>query len=166
VSEIWRETITEGDHSQNTFKTKVIQEAKQAIRIHKEHSTHNGNILRSTRAYVNDGLRSSKLEAANTAVDGRLLDRGELYFSYHTLVAVIEPAVTTNSSQYLRLGIRYAEESKPLGEWGGMFNAEWWLNRRLELADTEVWKKATEGGVSGEHIREKQSSKHLSCVNL
>ena len=166
VSEIWHETITDGDHSQNTFQTKVIQEAKQAIRIHKEHATHNGSILRFTRAYVNDGLRISKLEAANTALNGRLLDRGDLYFSYHMLVAVIEAAVTTDSSRYLRLGIRYAEESRTVGEWGAMFTTEWWLTRRLELIDTEVWKRATEGGVWGEHIRERQTSKQLSCANL
>jgi len=152
VSEIWRETITDGDHSQNAFQTKVIREAKKAIRIHKEHSINDGNIFRFTLAYVKDVLRVSDLEAANTALDGQLLDRGELYFSYNMLVSVVEAAVASNSSQYLRLAIRYAEETKGLGEWGGMFTAGWWLTQRLELADTELWKRATEGGVWGEQI--------------
>jgi len=106
VSEIWRETITDGDHSQNTFETELIQEAKQAIRIHKEHSIHNGNILKFTLAYVKDALHISKLKAADTALDGRLLDRGELYFNYHMLVAVVEAAIASKSSQNLRLAIR------------------------------------------------------------
>ena len=144
VSEIWGENK---ETSQIALQTKVIQEAKRAIRTHQEYSTNNGDILKFTLSCVKDTFGASKFEAANTALDSRILDRSELYFSLQMLVSVVEEAVATKSSQHLRLCIRYAEETKVLGEWGGMFTAGWWLNQRLELADTELWKRATEGGV-------------------
>lgn len=149
VSEIWGE-IMAPEHSQSAFQAKVIQEAKMAIRIHNEYSTGNGNFLRFTLAYVKDSLHTSEFEAANIALHSRLLDRGELYFSHQMLVSVVEAAVATNSSHHLRFAIRYAQETNALGEFGGMFNAGWWLNQRLDLADTELWKCAMEGGVWSE----------------
>ena len=145
VSEIWGENKNET--TQIALQTKVIQEAQKAIRTHKEYSTSNGEILKFTLACVKDAFGASKFDAANTALDSRLFDRSELFFSLQMLVSVVEEAVATKSSQHLRLAIRYAEETKMLGEWGGMFTAGWWLNQRLELAETELWKKATEGGV-------------------
>lgn len=149
VSEIWGEIMVQ-EHSQSAFQAKVIHEAKMAIRIHNEYSTCNGDLLRFTLAYVKDALHASEFEAANIALHSRLLDRGELYFSHQMLVSVVEAAVATNSSQNLRFAIRYAQETNVLGECGGMFNGGWWLNQRLDLADTELWKCAMEGGVWSE----------------
>ena len=148
VHEIWRET-PDSDHSQ---QTKAVQEAKRAIRIHKEYTTDNGDILKFTLAFVKDTLGTSQFEAANFAVKARLLDRSELYFSHQMLVSVLEAAVATKSCSCLRHAIRYAKETTAIGEWGGMFGAGWWLNQRLELADTELWKRAMDGGVWGEKV--------------
>lgn len=149
VSEIWGENTDET--SQIALQTKVIEEARNALRIHKKYSTTNGEILRFTLACVKDVLSSSKFEAAAIALDSRLFDRSELYFSLQMIVSVVEEAVATKSSEHLRLSIRYAEETKVLGEWGGMFTAGWWLNQRLEWADTELWRKAIDGGVWNEN---------------
>ena len=151
VSEIWADNRSET--SQIALRTKVIEEAKKAISIHKQYSTDNGDILRFTLAYVKDAFGASEFEAAGTALASRVLDRSELYFSIQKLASLVEEAVATNSSEHLRLSIRYAEEAKVLGEWGGMFTAGWWLSQRLELADSELWKKATEGGVWSEKKR-------------
>jgi len=149
VSEIWGE-ITEGEHSQTALQDIVVHETEMAVRIHKEYSTCNGHHLRFARAYVKDALRISTLEAAKFALRARLLDRAELYFSHQMLVSVVEAAIAMNSSQYLRVAIRYAQETHVLGECGGMFNGGWWLNQRMDLADKELWKRAMEGGVWSE----------------
>src|SRR5208282_4583301 len=100
VSEIWGENK---ETSQIALQTKVIQEAKRAIRTHQEYSTNNGDILKFTLSCVKDTFGASKFEAANTALDSRILDRSELYFSLQMLVSVVEEAVATKSSQHLRL---------------------------------------------------------------
>ena len=164
VSEIWSEN--KDQTSQIALQTKVIQEIKTAIRTNKEYSTDNDEILKFTLAYVKDAFGASKFEAANTALNSRLLDRSELYFSLQMLVSIVEEAVATKFSQHLRLAIRYAEETKLLGEWGGMFAAGWWLNQRLELAHTELWKRATEGGVWTEEKRVLNVERDISLVSM
>jgi hypothetical protein len=75
VSEIWGENKNET--SQIALQTRVIQEAKNAVRMHKECSTNNADILKFTLAYVKDAFGASKFEAANTALHSRLLDRNQ-----------------------------------------------------------------------------------------
>jgi hypothetical protein len=140
----------DGKPASEELKERSLRETREAIRLHEDFKTTNKGMLYLTLHIVERGLgMPTEGSWANACSQLSLLDRDDLRVSLSFIIFRTPAAVNAKDNKTVKACVLAIQEALALGEWGKMFDTQWFKKTEPNLLTHEVWRTEWDAAIRG-----------------